>query len=211
MNLIEKAQESQKEPPIQVVLTPFLRFIQYEASSGVVLCIMTFIALLWANSPFAESYVTLWQTPVIIGFGEAVLEKPLLKWINDGLMALFFFVVGLEIKRELLVGELSSPRQAVLPVAAALGGMFVPAGLYLLFNYGTSGEAGWGIPMATDIAFALGVLALLGDRIPLGLKVFLVGFTIVDDLASRLDYCVVLLRPYCDGTTSLPLGSACLV
>ena len=141
---------------------------------------------LWANSPFAESYVTLWQTPVIIGIGEAVLEKPLLKWINDGLMALFFFVVGLEIKRELLVGELSEPRQALLPVAAALGGMIVPAGLYLFLNYGESGETGWGIPMATDIAFALGVLALIGDRIPLGLKVFLVGFTIVDDLGAIL-------------------------
>ena len=186
MNLIEKAKESQEEPPIQAVLTPFNRFIQYEASSGIVLCFMTVIALLWANSPFAVSYVSLWQTPVIIGIGEAVLEKPLLKWINDGLMALFFFVVGLEIKREFLVGELSEPRQALLPVAAALGGMLVPAGLYLLFNYGEPGEMGWGIPMATDIAFALGILALLGNRIPLGLKVFLVGVTIVDDLGAIL-------------------------
>ncbi len=186
MDLIEKAKESADEAPIETVLSPFNRFIRYEASSGILLCFVTVIALLWANSPFSESYSALWQTPLVVGIGEAVLEKPLIKWINDGLMALFFFVVGLEIKREILVGELSKPRQMVLPLAAAFGGMLVPAGLYLSFNYGHPGETGWGIPMATDIAFALGILALLGNRIPLGLKVFLVGFTIVDDLGSIL-------------------------
>ncbi len=206
MSLIEKAKESTDPAPIEAVLSPFNRFIQYEASSGILLCFVTVIALLWANSPFAEYYVTWWQTPVIIGIGEAVLEKPLLKWINDGLMALFFFVVGLEIKRELLVGELSEPRQALLPAAAALGGMLVPAGLYLLFNFGEAGETGWGIPMATDIAFALGVLALLGDRIPLGLKVFLVGFTIVDDLGAI----VIIALFYSDHIVMGPLVVACI-
>jgi NhaA family Na+:H+ antiporter len=184
MNLIDKAHQSKDQAPIDAVLSPFHRFIQYEASSGILLCFVTILALLWANSPFSESYSAIWQTPLVLGIGDAVLDKPLLKWINDGLMAIFFFVVGLEIKREVLIGELSEPRQLVLPLAAALGGMVLPAGLYLYFNFGQAGEAGWGIPMATDIAFALGILALLGNRIPLGLKVFLVGFTIVDDLGS---------------------------
>jgi len=201
MNLIKKAKESADEAPIEAVLSPFNRFIQYEASSGILLCIVTAIALLWANSPFAESYSTIWQTPLSVGIGEMILEKPMLKWINDGLMAVFFFVVGLEIKREILVGELSEPRQIVLPLAAAFGGMLVPASLYLYFNYGHPGETGWGIPMATDIAFALGILALLGDRVPLGLKVFLVGFTIVDDLGSILIIAVF----YSDHIVLVPL------
>ncbi len=204
MNLIEKAKEPQEKVPITTVLSPLNRFIQYEASSGILLCVVTAIALLWANSSYSESYVLLWQTPLMIGLGEMVLEKPLLKWINDGLMAVFFLVVGLEIKREILVGELSGPRQALLPLAAAVGGMVVPAGLYLLFNYGAPGEMGWGIPMATDIAFALGVLALLKDRIPLGLKVFLVGFTIVDDLGSIMMIAVF----YSKDIVLAPLGMA---
>lgn len=209
MNLITQAKESESNLPIEKVLSPFNRFIEHEASSGILLCLMTIVALVWANSPYGEGYFTLWQTPVIIGIGEAVLEKPLLKWINDGLMAVFFFVVGLEIKRELLVGELSGPRQALLPVVAGLGGMLVPAGLYLFFNYGRTGEMGWAIPMATDIAFALGVLALLGDRVPLALKVFLVAFTIVDDLGSIL----VIAFFYSDHiiTTQLLLAGICLL
>ncbi|MEJ2231044.1 MAG: Na+/H+ antiporter NhaA [Nitrospirales bacterium] len=209
MNLITQAKESENNPPIGKVLSPFNRFIEHEASSGILLCFMTVVALVWANSPYGEGYFTLWQTPVIIGIGEAVLEKPLLKWINDGLMAVFFFVVGLEIKRELMVGELSGPRQALLPVVAALGGMLVPAGLYLFFNYGRSGEMGWAIPMATDIAFALGILALLGDRVPLALKVFLVAFTIVDDLGSIL----VIAFFYSDHiiTTQLLVAGICLL
>ena len=186
MSLLQKAKQSIDQAPIETVLSPFNRFIQYEASSGILLCFVTIIALFWANSPFSEFYFALWQTPLLVGIGEAVLDKPLLKWINDGLMAIFFFFVGLEIKREILVGELSEPRQMVLPLAAACGGMVVPAGLYLFLNYGHPGETGWGIPMATDIAFALGILALLGDRVPLGLKIFLVGFTIVDDLGAIL-------------------------
>ncbi len=206
MNPIKKAKESADEAPIDAVLSPFHRFFQNEASSGILLCFVTVVALIWANSPFSEYYVALWQTPLLVGIGEAVLEKPLLKWINDGLMALFFFVVGLEIKREVLVGELSEPRQVVLPLAAAFGGMVVPAGLYLYFNFGHPGESGWGIPMATDIAFALGILALLGDRIPLGLKVFLVGFTIVDDLGSI----VIIALFYSDHIVMTPLVVAAI-
>ncbi len=170
--------------PMRGVIRRFQEFIHLEASSGILLLICTIIALIWANSPWADSYTRLWGTPFTISFGEAGLSKALILWINDGLMAVFFFVVGLEIKREILDGELSSPRQAALPIAAALGGMVVPALLYTLLNLGTPGISGWGIPMATDIAFALGVLALLGNRIPLSLKVFLTALAIVDDLGA---------------------------
>jgi NhaA family Na+:H+ antiporter len=146
----------------------------------------TVVALVWANSPWAEIYEHLWEIPFNVGFGGFVLSKPLHAWINDGLMAVFFFAVGLELKREILVGELSSPRQAALPIAAALGGMLVPAGIYLLINRGAEGASGWGIPMATDIAFSLGVLTLLGKRVPLALKVFLVALAIADDIGAVL-------------------------
>jgi NhaA family Na+:H+ antiporter len=174
------------QPVATLILRPFQTFAEREASGGIMLFVFTVLALAWANSPWAQAYTQLWDTQVTVGFGEAVLSKPLLLWINDGLMAVFFFVVGLEIKRELLVGELSSPRQALLPMVAAVGGMVVPAGFYLMLNAGTSGARGWGIPMATDIAFALGVLALLGDRVPFGLKVFLTALAIVDDLGAVL-------------------------
>lgn len=143
-------------------------------------------ALLWANTPWGASYSVLWHTPLSFSLGEWRLSKPLEFWINDGLMTLFFFVVGLEIKREVLGGELASARRAALPIAAAFGGMLVPAALYLAFNAGQTSAAGWGIPMATDIAFALGVLTLLGRRIPLGLKVFLTALAIVDDIGAIL-------------------------
>lgn len=141
---------------------------------------------MWANSPWAESYFHHWHTPFSFGFGDAAFSKPLHFWINDGLMAVFFLLVGLEIKREVLVGELASVRRAVLPIAAALGGMLVPAGLYVFFNHGRPGAAGWGIPMATDIAFALGLLALLGKRVPPALKVFLAAVAIADDIGAVL-------------------------
>jgi len=173
-------------PLIEQALAPFVRFSRVEASGGLVLIACTILALLWANSRFAPSYFALWETPVIVGFGDMVLSKTLLHWINDGLMAVFFFTVGLEIKREALVGELNSPAQAALPVAAAVGGMAVPAALYALFNAGTPSVAGWGIPMATDIAFALGILSLLGRRVPSGLKVFLAAVAIVDDIGAVL-------------------------
>jgi NhaA family Na+:H+ antiporter len=168
------------------ILRPFQEFMRTSASGGVILLLCTVAALVWANSPWASSYTDLWQTRLSIGLGSFVLAKPLLLWINDGLMAIFFFVVGLEIKREILIGELSSVKQAALPIAAAFGGMIVPAAIYFTLNIGTAAEAGWGIPMATDIAFALGILALLGDRVPLALKVFLTALAIVDDIGAVL-------------------------
>jgi NhaA family Na+:H+ antiporter len=142
------------------------------------------IALLWANSPWSAAYFSLWETKVTVGLSSKPITMSLHHWINDGLMALFFLLVGLEIKREFLVGELATIGQAALPVAAAVGGMVLPATIYALINKGTAGAAGWGIPMATDIAFALGVLALLGRSVPVGLKVFLTALAIVDDLGA---------------------------
>jgi NhaA family Na+:H+ antiporter len=134
----------------------------------------------------SEAYFHFWETELEFGFGQTAFSLPLLEWINDGLMVVFFFVVGLEIKRQLTTGELSRPRRAVLPLAAALGGMLIPAGIYLVFNAGGPGERGWGIPMATDIAFTLGVLALLGSRAPLSLKIFFTALAIADDLGAIL-------------------------
>ncbi len=141
-------------------------------------------ALVWANSPWESSYENLWATDMRLGIGRFFIEESLHFWINDALMAVFFFVIGLEIKRELVGGELSSPRRAVFPVVAAIGGMVVPALIYAAFNATSDGSAGWAIPMATDIAFALGVLALLGSRAPLSLKIFLTAFAIVDDIGA---------------------------
>jgi NhaA family Na+:H+ antiporter len=172
--------------PVERILRPFQEFIKLEASGGILLFLCTLIALVWANSSWSDSYFDLWQTRIKIGLGGFELNKPLILWINDGLMAMFFFVVGLEIKREILVGELSSPKQAALPIAAALGGMVIPAILYLALNTGKAGASGWGIPMATDIAFALGALALLGKRVPIALKVFLTSIAIVDDIGAVL-------------------------
>jgi NhaA family Na+:H+ antiporter len=166
------------------VLGPLERFARNEASGGLVLLACTVVALVWANSPWAAAYVHLWEWPVTIGGPGFGITASLHHWINDGLMAIFFLVVGLEIKREALVGELASLRRAALPAAAALGGMLVPALLYTLVAHGTPAADGWGIPMATDIAFALGVLALLGPRVPLPLKVFLTALAIVDDLGA---------------------------
>jgi len=146
----------------------------------------TVAALIWANSPFAGSYFHFWHMDLTFCRIGGLLAEPLHFWINDGLMALFFLLVGLEIKREILVGELGSFQRAVLPIAAALGGMIVPASFYLLFNHGGPGAAGWGIPMATDIAFALGVLALLGSRVPTSLRVFLAALAIADDIGAVL-------------------------
>jgi Na+:H+ antiporter, NhaA family len=173
-------------PLIERALRPFQEFAHRESSSGLLLLGCTGLALAWANSPFAESYSHLWEVPITVGVGRFAIRESLHHWINDGLMAVFFFVVGLEIKREVLVGELASPRRTALPLAAALGGMFVPAVLYLAINPSGHAAAGWGIPMATDIAFALGVLALLGSRVPLTLKVFLTALAIVDDIGAVL-------------------------
>jgi Na+:H+ antiporter, NhaA family len=173
-------------PLIERVLAPFQRFTELESASGLVLLGCTVIALGWANSPWAASYEHIWQTELTVGFGPFSAHSTLHHLINDGLMAVFFFLVGLEIKREMLAGELASVRQAALPMAAAAGGMLVPALLYATLNAGTPGEAGWGVPMATDIAFALGVLALLGKRVPVGVRVFLAALAIVDDIGAVL-------------------------
>jgi Na+:H+ antiporter, NhaA family len=158
-------------------------FIHDEAFGGILLLVSALTALVWANSPWGAIYDALWATELTLGTVQLHLTESLLHWVNDGLMAIFF-VVGLEIKREILVGELASPRRAALPAVAALGGVLVPAGIYAVFNWGTAGGQGWGVPMATDIAFALGVLALLGDRVPVGLKVFLTALAIVDDITA---------------------------
>jgi NhaA family Na+:H+ antiporter len=173
-------------PPLARITGPFQQFAKLQSSQGILLIICTAVALVWANSPWSHSYDTFWHTEISLHIGSHVVEKSLLHWINDGLMVIFFFVVGLEIKREILAGELASPRKAALPIAAALGGMIAPALIYIAFNFGGEGAAGWGIPMATDIAFALGVLTLAGRRVPLALKVFLVALAIVDDIGAVL-------------------------
>lgn len=172
--------------PIEKLTFPIQEFLHQQASGGILLIIATVIALAWANSPFAESYHHLWHTYIKIDIGGVGLNYSLHHWINDGLMVIFFFVVGLEIKRELLVGELSTAKKAVLPIAAALGGMIFPAIIYTVFNLGSESASGWGIPMATDIAFVVGILALLGNRVPLALKIFILALAIVDDLGAVL-------------------------
>jgi Na+:H+ antiporter, NhaA family len=161
-------------------------FIHSEVAGSVILLVCTVAALLWANSPWADAYHHLAHTKMSVTVGASVFALSLQHWVNDGLMVVFFFVVGLEIKRELSVGHLASVRRATLPVAAAVGGMVLPALLYASLNAGGPGAAGWGVPMATDIAFALGIMALLGSRVPLALKVFLTALAIADDLGSVL-------------------------
>lgn len=173
-------------PLVDRVLAPFRAFAHTASAGGIVLLAATAIALAWANSPWSESYHHLWESPVGFEVGAWSVRSTLHHLVNDGLMAVFFFVVGLEIKREVLAGELRTLRSAALPMVAALGGMVVPAAVYALVNRGGPGAGGWGVPMATDIAFALGVLALLGDRVPTGLKVFLAALAIVDDIGAVL-------------------------
>jgi NhaA family Na+:H+ antiporter len=172
--------------PIDIITSPFTRFAKLEAAGGILLLVATVIALVWANSPWEVAYHDIWHTKFTLGVGRYVLSWSRHVWVNDGLMAIFFFLVGLEIKREVLIGELSSLRQAAFPFFAALGGSIVPALLYLAVNGGGDFAHGWGIPMATDIAFALGVLALLGSRIPPSLKVFVAALAIVDDVFGVL-------------------------
>jgi Na+:H+ antiporter, NhaA family len=164
----------------------FGEFLHTEVAGAVALLVATAIALIVANSPAGSTFEGFWHIRAGVSFGPLVLEETLVHWVNDALMALFFFVVGLEIRRELLVGELSDRRKALLPIAAALGGMIVPALLYVSFNSGGPGAPGWGVPMATDIAFAIGVMALLGDRVPSSVRVFLVALAIADDIGAIL-------------------------
>ena len=168
------------------LLLPIKNFIEKKTSVGISLIISTVLALLIANSPLATFYHDFWKQEIFIGFNDLVISKSLLHWINDGLMSMFFFIVGLELKKEILNGELSSLRKAVLPVAAAIGGMLFPALIYTSFNFGTDSISGWGIPMATDIAFALGILYLLGDKVPVSLKIFLTAIAIADDMGAVL-------------------------
>jgi Na+:H+ antiporter, NhaA family len=173
-------------PLKKISLTIFQRFFRTETLGGVVLLAFGLGALIIANSPLAEAYNYLWEIPLMVKISDHQLSLTLHGWINDGLMAMFFLLVGLEIKRELLAGELSSVRQAALPIACAIGGMVVPAAIYLMFNFGGIGSHGWGIPMATDIAFALGALNLIAPRAPIGAKVLLTALAIVDDMGAVL-------------------------
>jgi NhaA family Na+:H+ antiporter len=171
----------------KTLFTPFTEFINRSTSGGLVLFISAFAAIIWANSPYKESYHHLWETTFTIGFEGAHLAKSLHHWINDGLMAVFFFVIGLELKREIMAGELANPKEAILPLMAGLGGMVLPACIYLFINQGVpEASNGWGIPMATDIAFALGIVYLLGDKVPFSLKVFLTALAIADDIGAVL-------------------------
>lgn len=167
------------------IIDPVSRFISNSKTSGIILFASAVVALLLANSPWSHAFHHFWENEISVGINDHVISKSLHHWINDGLMAIFFFVVGLELKREILFGELKNPRQAMLPIFAAAAGMLVPALIYTFFNSGGAME-GWGVPMATDIAFALGVLYLLGDRVPVPLKVFLMAIAIVDDLGAVL-------------------------
>jgi NhaA family Na+:H+ antiporter len=172
--------------PIDRVAGPLARFMHVEAAGGVVLLGATFVAVAVANSPLADTFEAFWKILFQIGIGDFVVKHSLRHWVNDGLMAVFFFVVGLEVKRELAVGELRDPQRAALPAVAAIGGMVVPAAIFLAMTTGTAAARGWGIPMATDIAFVVGCLALLGSRCPPGLRVLLLSLAIVDDLGAIL-------------------------
>jgi NhaA family Na+:H+ antiporter len=201
------APELRGEPPAegaaQLVtrhLRPFYQFAQTGSTGAILLVLCAVLALIWANSPWGAAYFDLWHTELVIGSEAAPRAMSLQHWINDGLMVVFFLLVGLEIKRELVVGELSNLRQASLPIIAALGGMIVPALVYVAVNAGTDALRGWGVPMATDIAFALGVLQLMGPRCPVGLKVFLTALAIIDDMGAI----AVIALFY---TSSLSLGA----
>lgn len=184
---ITKKSNNRKQQTIADQLTePFKLFLHQENSGGLVLFLSVIIAILWANSPWKDLYHHLWETYISIGIADNYLSFPLHHWVNDGLMAIFFFVIGLELKSEIISGELSTLKKAILPMAAALGGMIFPAIIYLLINDGKPSESGWGIPMATDIVFALSVLSLAGKKVPLSAKVFLVALATVDDLGAVL-------------------------
>lgn len=171
---------------MKFIKEPINNFIKLETSSSIILFTATLAALILANSALSETYLNFWQNNVTFSLPGFELSKPVLKWINDGLMAIFFFLIGLEIKREILSGELSQLKKASLPFFAAIGGMVVPATFFALLNKGNAGTEGWGIPMAADIAFTLGILKLLGNRVPSGLKIFLMAFAIIDDLGAVL-------------------------
>ncbi|MBU0720885.1 Na+/H+ antiporter NhaA [bacterium] len=189
------------EKTFKKIATPFEHFLHAQTTTGLVLMITTVIALLLANSPIADVYAHFFHTKINLDIGSWSLSHSIHHWINDGLMAFFFFIVGLEIKREILVGELSNIRVAILPILSALGGMIIPALIYLAINHGSEGANGWGIPMATDIAFAISALVLLGNRVSPSLVTFLVALAIVDDLGAV----VVIALFYTDQIHFIPL------
>ncbi len=192
--------------PAMRLVEPLARFLEIQSASGILLVICTAVALCMANSPWAAAWDDFWHTKVSLTVGHWQLSQSLAHWVNDGLMTIFFFVVGLEIKRELVDGELRSLRKAALPIVGALGGMIVPAAIYLLLQGGREGHHGWGIPMATDIAFAVGLLALLGRRVPVGLKIFLLALAIADDIGAIL----VIALFYSSNVALLPLAAAAI-
>ena len=188
----------------------FKRFIQQESAGGILLVIAAIIAIIVANSPLYEYYLLLIDTPVAVQIGALKIDKPLLLWINDGLMAVFFFLVGLELKREFIEGELSTPGNIVLPGLGAVGGMLVPALIYVAFNYDDPVALnGWAIPAATDIAFALGVLSLLGSRVPISLKIFLTSLAIFDDVGAIL--IIAFFYTSNISLTALAIAGACVL
>jgi NhaA family Na+:H+ antiporter len=192
------------DTPAMRLIAPLARFLEIQSASGILLVLCTAVALFMANSPWAATWDHFWHTKISLTAGPWQLSNTLVHWVNDGLMTIFFFVVGLEIKRELVDGELRSLRKAALPIFGALGGMVVPAAIYLLLQGGREGHRGWGIPMATDIAFAVGILTLLGKRVPLGLKIFLLALAIADDIGAIL----VIALFYSSNVTLLPIGTA---
>jgi len=183
---------------------PFQRFLAIEAASTILLLLATLAALVWANSPFSASYAALWHTKLTLSLGETKLALSLEQWVNDGLMVIFFFLVGMEIKHELVHGELATRERAMLPIFGALGGMLAPAALYAALHAGGPAISGWGVPMATDIAFAVAALAVFGSRVPSGLKVFLLALAIVDDLGAV----AVIAVCYSHGFSLAALGAA---
>ena len=190
--------------PIDYILEPINRFLAVESAGGIVLLSAAAVALILANSSLSDAYFAFWKTKVGFSFGSFSFIHSLQHWVSDGLMAIFFFTVGLEVKRELVIGELSDFNRAILPVAAAVGGMLFPAIFYLYFQAGEAGEAGWGIPMATDIAFVVGILAVLGSRVPQILRVFLLSLAIVDDIGAIL----VIAIAYTEQIFFVPLFTA---
>jgi NhaA family Na+:H+ antiporter len=190
-----------------VPLSAIREFLRHESAGGIVLLAAALVAFILTNSPLAAAYLGLFDLHLTLKLGELGLDKSLGHWINDGLMAIFFFLVGLELKREFLEGELSTPRQAMLPVIAAIGGMAAPAAVYYLLNAATPANlAGWAIPTATDIAFAVGILSLLGKRIPESAKVFLLALAIMDDLGAI----IVIAVFYTADLSPLALGLAAI-
>ncbi len=191
--------------PVDAITRPLNRFLHIEAASGAVLILFTIAALILANSPIAGDFHHLLETPIGISIGSFALNYSLHHWINDGLMTIFFFVVGLEIKREFVFGELRDPKKAALPLAAAIGGMVAPAGIYLLLQGSGPAARGWGIPMATDIAFVVGCMAVLGPRIPHGLRIMLLSLAIVDDIGAI----IVIAIGYTEGLDLRSLFIGC--